>query len=248
MLTAGGELGNIVVNGLARRVGVLSVIEEVPESKLVVIRRRMRLCGLVSTAGQVAFGLQQHLARPRRRVRLEAIWREHGLDPRPNPAIARRQVPSINSEACRALLREAEPAVVVVYGTRIIGAATLRAVDAPFINYHAGINPKYRGQHPAYWARACGDDANCGVTIHLVDCGVDTGGILYQARVALGREDTIATCQHVQAAAALPLLARAVEDALAGRLTARAVDLPSRLWFPPTLWSYLATGLVRGVW
>ncbi len=82
----------------------------------------------------------------------------------------------------------------------------------------------------------------------MVDQGVDTGAVLYQAQVAFAPEDTISTYQHVQAATALPLFARALEDAIAGRLRPRRVSLPSQLWFPPTLWAYLTTGLTRGVW
>lgn len=47
---------------------------------------------------------------------------------------------------------------------------------------------------------------------------------------------------------ALPLVVMAVEDALAGRLAPHRVDLPSRQWFHPTLWSYFRTGLKQGVW
>ena len=155
---------------------------------------------------------------------------------------------SVNSPECRALLARLNPAVVGVYGTRILQPATLASVAASFINYHAGINPKYRGQHPGYWALAEGDAENAGVTIHLVDEGVDTGSVLYQTRVTFAPEDTIASYQHLQAAHAIPLFARAIEDAKAGRLVPRAVDLPSRQYFPPTLWGYLATGLSRGVW
>jgi folate-dependent phosphoribosylglycinamide formyltransferase PurN len=248
LMTAGGELGNIVVNGIAALLGPVVVIEERPEAKLDIIRRRLRLCGPVMTLGQIAFGLHQKLTSGRRKARLEAIWRQYGLEPRSRSGMVVHRVPSVNSEECRDLLRRLDPAVVAVYGTRIIGAATLGAVSCPFINYHAGINPKYRGQHPGYWARACGDEANCGVTIHVVDRGVDTGQVLYQARVALGAEDTIATYQHVQAAHALPLFARAIVDGEVGRLRPRTVELPSNLWFPPTLWRYLATGLSRGVW
>jgi hypothetical protein len=49
-------------------------------------------------------------------------------------------------------------------------------------------------------------------------------------------------------ATALPLVIRAVEDALAGQLRPHRVELPSRQWFHPTVWGYYATGLTRGVW
>jgi len=247
VLTSKHALSRIVVNGLANRLGPLTVLAEEPESKVEVIRRRIRLLGPFEAFGQVALGLALRLDR-RRAARLERVLREHGLESRPNPAVTVLSVPSVNSDACRAHLSRLAPDVVAVYGTRLLGRATLAAVEAPFINYHAGITPKYRGQDPAYWALATGDVENAGVTIHLIDEGVDTGAVLYQARVEFGSDDTIATYQYVQAATAIPLFARAIEDALARRLSPKTVDLPSRKWFPPTLWGYLTTGFVRGVW
>ena len=144
--------------------------------------------------------------------------------------------------------RRTPPDVVVVYGTRIIKRQTLQCTSAPFINYHAGINPKYRGQNGAYWARSQRDPAHAGVTVHLVDEGVDTGDVLYQATTEFSFADNIATYQHRQMATALPLLIRAIEEALAGRLSPRRVNLPSRQWFHPTLWSYVHTGVLKGVW
>ena len=138
--------------------------------------------------------------------------------------------------------------MVVVYGTRIIKRATLSSVAAPFINYHAGVNPKYRGQNGAYWARSQRDPAHAGVTVHLVDEGVDTGEVLYQSATDFSPADNIATYQHRQMATALPLLIRAIEDALSRRLAPHRVALPSRQWFHPTLWGYLRTGMLQGVW
>lgn len=248
MLIAGGTLANILVNALSDHFGRISVLEEEPESKLAIMRRRARLIGWRQALGQAAFGLVQKLIARRSAARLAAICDRHGLDPRPDPALAIRGIGSVNSEACRAALRELAPDVVVVYGTRIIKRDTLQSGPAPFINYHAGVNPKYRGQNGAYWARSNRDPAHAGVTVHLVDEGVDTGDVLYQAAVEFAANDNIATYQHRQMATALPLLVWAIEDALAGRLCPRRVELPSRQWFHPTLWGYLRTGVKLGVW
>ena len=237
-----------MINGLARRLGALTVIEEQPEPKSVIIRRRARRLGWPAAIGQVGFGLAQRALTRFSRQRLEGIWREHHLDPTIDPGIAVHKVDSVNSDAGIALLQTLRPAVVGVYGTRILKPATLRCIDAPFINYHAGVNPKFRGQHPAYWALSTGEVGLAGVTIHLVDDGVDTGDVLYQSPVEFSPTDNVATYQHRQAAVALPLFAAGIEDALAGRLRPRRVDLPSQLWFPPTLWRYVYTGLVRRVW
>jgi folate-dependent phosphoribosylglycinamide formyltransferase PurN len=248
VLIAGGPLAHMLVNALIDHFGPISVLKEPPEPKLEIVRRRARLVGWSEALGQAAFGLVQKLIARRSAARLAAICDRHGLDPRPDPALAVRDIGSVNSDACRDALRELRPDVVVVYGTRIIKRQTLGSVAAPFINYHAGINPKYRGQNGAYWARSNADPAHAGVTIHLVDEGVDTGDVLYQACAEFAPDDNIATYQHRQMAVALPLLVRAIEDALAGHLRPRRVELPSRQWFHPTLWGYVRTGVKQGVW
>lgn len=250
MLTAGGTLSTITVNSLARRFGAASiaVVEEEPEPKAVFLRRRLAKLGLIEVAGQLAFAVAQKIAARSSAARIAQICALAGLDDSTDPAIAVCRVPSVNSHECRTALAAIEPTVVIVHGTRIIRRDTLRAVSAPFINFHAGINPKYRGQHGGYWARAERDHSNVGVTIHLIDEGVDTGGVLYQAPFAATARDNINTYQYLQTAVAQPLLIQAAEDALAGRLRPRTVDLPSRQWFHPTLWSYLRTGLAHGIW
>lgn len=248
VLIAGGPLASMLVNGLFRDFGPIIVLREEPESKLAIVRRRAKLVGWPQALGQAAFGFLQKAIVRASRQRLDAIWRRHNLDPNLDPAIAVREVGSVNSLACREALRAIDPQVVIVYGTRIIKPATLACIRAPFINYHAGVNPKYRGQNGAYWARSNGDAEHAGVTVHLVDDGVDTGDVLHQARTAFAWGDNIATYQHRQMATALPLVVRAVEEALGGRLAPRRVELPSRQWYHPTLWGYLHTGVVRGVW
>lgn len=248
LLMSGSQLGACVANDLARRFPDLVIIAEPPETKATIIRRRARLLGWLPTLGQVACGvllrMAEGLAEPRRRHIVERL----GVASQIDPSLTVHRVPSVNSQACHDLLRELAPSVVAVYGTRILRPATLAATGAPFINYHAGINPKYRGQHPAYWALVADDAPNAGVTIHLVDKGVDTGDVLYQAPVTFAPADTILTYQWVQLETALPLLNRAIEDARHGCLAPRRVSLPSKQYFPPTLWSYLWNGLTKRVW
>ena len=240
----------MLVNGFCGHFGAVSCCRRSPRPKLAIVRRRARLIGWRQALGQAAFGVVQKLiiARAARR-RLAAIWERHGLDPRPDPAIARArgrlgELGSVPRDA----LRELRPDVVVVYGTRIIKRATLRCVAAPFINYHAGVNPKYRGQNGAYWARSNARSRAC--RRHRAP---GRRGRRHRRRALPGPRrvrsaDNIATYQHRQMAVALPLLIRAVEDALAGRLAPRRVELPSRQWFHPTLWAYFRTGLAQGVW
>jgi hypothetical protein len=72
--------------------------------------------------------------------------------------------------------------------------------------------------------------------------------VLYQARLTPTHADNYATFPYLQLAAALPLMEQAARDALAGKLAPQTVNLPSRLWSHPTIWSYVAAGLRRGAW
>ncbi len=247
LLVAGGTLAERVQRHLAARFPSLVVLQEQPETRWQIIRRRLRLLGPMAVLGQTLafFAIRMNAGRARQRA--EEI---EAADPLPAATAAPRviQVGTVNSKRCRRALQLIRPRAVAVYGTRIIRQATLDCIDAPFINYHAGINPKYRGQHPAYWALAAGDAANAGVTVHLVDKGVDTGDVLYQAGVEYSPRDTIATYQAVQLATGVELLSRALDDALNDRLRTHRVGLPSKQWFPPTIWQYVWNGAVKGVW
>jgi folate-dependent phosphoribosylglycinamide formyltransferase PurN len=168
-----------------------------------------------------------------------------GLRDAPPPEPLR--VTSANAPETLEALRDLKPDVIVVNGTRILSRALLGGAPAPFINMHAGITPLYRGVHGGYWALAQGDPANCGVTVHLVDPGVDTGEVLYQARVQPTPRDSYFTYPYLQLAAGVPLLLRAVEDALQGRLAPMRAQGSSAQWSHPGLTGYLWRRLARGV-
>lgn len=248
VLSGGGPLPWIMVNAVIERFGPVTVIEEDKEPTAVLLRRRMRLLGVVSTIGQVAFALLLKLLQKTSAGRTRQIMSAAGLNPVPGKNSTAIKVQSINSEARRNALRQAAPEVVIVFGTRIIREKTLSCIDAPIINYHAGINPAYRGVNGGYWALACADHKNAGVTVHLVDKGVDTGGILYTAPFKAEPGDNFVTYPFLQAAAGQPIVIKALEDALNGRLKTIKSDLPSKQWFYPTLWLYFWYGLSRGAW
>jgi methionyl-tRNA formyltransferase len=233
---------------LAARLPALAVIVEHPMSRSLVLRRRIRRLGLAHVGGQLAFMLFQRMQQQTAKRRIAEIARVAGLDARWPDESEIIRVPSVNSPECIGQLQRLQPQAILVVGTRMIARDVLRAVDAPYVNYHAGITPKYRGVHGGYWAKVEGDQDNFGVTVHLVDEGIDTGEVLYQARLSPTAKDNYSTYPYLQLAAALPLLERAARDAMAGTLRTQKVDLPSRLWSHPTLWHYIKAGWRSGVW
>lgn len=248
VLCAGGPLAWIMINALRQRFRSVVVLEEKPESKGLLIRRRAKLIGWASALGQVAFAVALKVLHKTSAARKAEIAKAKDLDPTPSNAVPWYTIGSVNSDACRSALQRLRPAVVVVLGTRIIRRETLHCVDVPFLNYHPGLNPKYRGMNGGYWALAEDDPAHAGVTIHLIDEGVDTGAILYTATFEPTQKDNFVTYYFLQAAAAIPILIDAVEDALAGRLAPKTSGLPSKQWFHPTLWQYFRTGISKGIW
>jgi hypothetical protein len=238
----------IIINALVERFGPMTVIAEQRQGKLDLIRKRMKRLGPITVLGQIGFVLLQSLIGKRSQRRIKEIVETNNLDPNPNASCTVLPVGSVNAMACRAALAMVKPDVVVVIGTRIIGRQTLEAIKVPLINCHSGVNPKYRGQAGGYWALAMGDPENAGVTVHLVDKGVDTGAVLYQDRIAATKDDTFSSVYFLQAAAIRPLAVKAVQDALSGSLEPIRVNLQSQQYYHPTLWFYLWTGLTKGVW
>ena len=238
----------IIINALVARFGPVHVIAEKREDKWVLFRKRMKRHGLLTVLGQAGFVMLQKLIDRRQKGRVAEIMRDMKLNANPNPDCEVYEVGSVNSMACRASLAMIKPDVVVVMGTRILGKETLSAISVPLINSHAGWNPCYRGQAGGYWALAHGDVDRAGVTIHLVDEGVDTGAILYQERFKATPKDSYSTYFSIQAGVARSLVIQAVEDAIAGQLKPFRSEADSRQFYHPTLWSYLYTGFRRGVW
>lgn len=71
---------------------------------------------------------------------------------------------------------------VISYGYRhILKKSIIESSKAPIINLHISYLPWNRGAHPNFWSFF--DCTPSGVSIHLVDEGVDTGPILYQRYV-----------------------------------------------------------------
>lgn len=189
LLIADGPLGKCVANRLSERFPELTVIQEEPEGKWDVVRRRARHCGWSAALGQAAFGLVYKLGNRKHEHRRQKILSGSGLSPTLRPDLDVHRVPSINADGCEALLKNLKPDVVAVYGTRLIKPRLLQSFSVPFLNYHAGITPMYRGQHPAYWALVNREraerrsyDSCCRLRRRYRTCALPGTGSLLQGR------------------------------------------------------------------
>jgi methionyl-tRNA formyltransferase len=247
MLVGKDESSDIMYHALKKEFDVVWVIREEPVSRKKLLQNRMKKLGFVTVLGQVLFMVLNKVLAKMASPRIKEIKAHEKMDDTPIDRSKLVEVESVNDARVISLLRESHPDVVVVNGTRIIAPKILDAVDAPFLNTHAGITPKYRGVHGGYWALAENDAAHCGVTVHLVDTGIDTGDVLYQETISPTEQDSFNTYPLLQLAAAIPLMKQALRDVAQGILHPQKPDLPSGLWYHPTLWKYLAVFLERGV-
>jgi methionyl-tRNA formyltransferase len=102
--------------------------------------------------------------------------------------------------------------LLVLVGADIVPPAMLAIPRTATINAHYGLLPAYRGMNVTEWSVFNGDPI--GVTVHMVDSGIDTGDILMQEELPLEPGDTLASLRtkHQQLSARL-----LVEAALALR-------------------------------
>lgn len=109
--------------------------------------------------------------------------------------------------------------VVMAFG-QILPPAVLGLPRHGCVNLHASLLPKYRGAAPIQWALVHGETMT-GVTLMLMDEGMDTGPILAQRALAIGPDETAGRLHDRLAELAADLLVESLPDYLGGRLVPR---------------------------
>lgn len=251
MISGPGEYPIMVYNYLiANGLEIERLIVEEPISTTIFLKRRIKKLGIINVLGQI---LNRVLIVPLLKItsakRLQEIKELGQLNTTPPKDNIVSKVTSVNSRECIELLQKIDPTIVVIVNTRILNKRTLSSIPGKFINIHAGITPKYRGWHGGYWALVNKDKENCGVTIHLVDEGIDTGGILYQGIIDPTPNDNYYTYPFVQLLTGLPLIKKAVDDALTNNLNPKKSEGTSDndVYYHPTIWEYLWNRVFKNV-
>ena len=84
-------------------------------------------------------------------------------------------------------LEEIKPDFIVSYNYKhLVPEEVVEAYFPKIINLHISLLPYNRGYHPNVWSFL--EDTPKGVTIHLIDKGVDTGDILLQKEVFIDED------------------------------------------------------------
>lgn len=224
-----------------------TVIIEQPFRGIALAKSRLKKIGAWKLGGQVLFNIFiVRLLRVTSAKRIKQIISGNQLDTTPLPREKIQHVNSVNDQACLEILQKEKPGLVIVNGTRIISKNILDNVSAVFVNMHTGITPQYRGVHGGYWALVQNDPEHCGVSIHLVDKGIDTGGVLYQQKISVTKKDNFVTYPYLQLAEGVSLMQKAIGDFTEEKLQPyKPTGTGSKLWSHPTIWSYLYQWMFR---
>jgi len=245
MLVGLSESANILYNAIKDNVEVIAVIQEEPPSKISFIKNRIKRLGFFRVFGQIIFVLYSKLLYRLSRYRIDEILQNSNLKASEFDSNILYRVNSINSQEAIELLQKFEYDLIIINATRIISATVLDSVDKKFINIHAGITPKYRGVHGGYWALVEDDKEHCGVTLHFVDSGIDSGQIISQAVIDITPKDNFCTYPYLQLAKGVTLLKRFL---LEDKINYSKVDnIESKLWYHPTIWEYFYNFLIKGI-
>jgi methionyl-tRNA formyltransferase len=125
----------------------------------------------------------------------------------------------------------AECAVVVAYG-QILPRTLLDSFPLGALNVHASVLPKYRGAAPIHRSILEGDAAT-GVSIMLLDSGMDTGPVLSRRELPIAEGDTFGTIHDRLALLGADLLIETLVSWKAGRIQPRAQDNSLATYAPP---------------
>lgn len=134
-------------------------------------------------------------------------------------------VPSHNSEACRKIIENAKPDVIVVYGTAIIHEPIFSLAQKITLNMHTGLSPYYRGDSTLFWPVYYNEPDKLGVTVHELVASVDGGDIAATGRVHYESGDSEADLFAKGVKTGTSLYLDVVGKALAGTLNCTAQNL-----------------------
>lgn len=106
--------------------------------------------------------------------------------------------------------------VVAAYGL-LLPPDVLQATSGGALNIHASLLPRWRGAAPIQRALLSGD-RETGISIMLMDAGLDTGPMLAQRALPIRPDDDAGTLHDKLAVLGARMLVQALEDLPSGRV------------------------------
>lgn len=248
LLSGEKVFSRFLYNGLKNEFDIHAIIFEEPEDPKTIYERRKKKIGVIKAYGQSLFDkyiINRLVSSSKDRLR--EIVKQNNLDASKIPDEKIKLVRSVNDPETISLIQSLDPQIIIVNNTRILQKDILNSVSGYFINIHSGILPEYRGYSGGYWALVNNDKKNCGSTIHFVDEGIDTGSIICQGLIEVGKNDNYFTYAFLHLAKEIELLKKAIADITNNNFTITENNKKGKLRHGPTIWGYLFNRIVKNV-
>ena len=111
----------------------------------------------------------------------------------------------INSDSFLSFLESYKPTCIALYSVSIIRDRLINRFHNKLFNVHAGLSPYYRGTATNIWPILNHEVEYIGMTVHHIDKGIDSGGLILQGRTNFDIDDDTHTmaCKNTILAAEL---------------------------------------------
>lgn len=244
-----GESNNIVYSFLKNNYDLVGVVIDGPSDRKKFIKRRIKKLGWFKVVSQLLFmkGIIP-LLKFESRKRTEELANSYSFEIESVMSDENKFLPTtINNSEVIHHVKKINPDLIIVNGTRIIKKKIIDGVGVSMVNMHVGITPKYRGVHGGYWALTNNDAKNCGVTAHLIDPGIDTGGVISQRTIKITNRDNYCTYPVIQVIEGLKCYEDAIKQVENNNIKIIKNNLESKLYYHPTIFDYFYYRLFKGV-
>jgi methionyl-tRNA formyltransferase len=245
VLCTEGKNSKLLVDFLSKNLNVKAVFIEPPESRIKILKRRIKSLGFFKALGQVAFQLFI-LPFIRSKNRTNEILSSSKWNDSEIKKDLIHSINSVNEIDLEEIIKHHSVHLIFINGTKIITKKQLAKINIPILNIHVGITPQFRGVHGGYWALREEKPDLFGVTLHLVDQGIDTGGVIAQKVIETKRTDNFKTYPLLQYLGGIALIEENLNQIKKSEIKPiESITKDSKLHSHPTFWQYLVGRMRR---
>ena len=134
-----------------------------------------------------------------KRIIIESLINKVGLEAKSHKKLTNKykipflKVNNPNDKDALEFLRKQSPDIILSIGSHILKKPFLEIPSIGVFNVHMGILPEYRGIGVTEWPiiERRLKDVGLGITLHIMERGVDTGPIIIKRRIPVDSSDTI---------------------------------------------------------
>jgi folate-dependent phosphoribosylglycinamide formyltransferase PurN len=146
-----------------------------------------------------------------------------------------------NTSAVQSFIRKLRPDLIVARCKHLLKREVFEIPPLGTFVMHPGVCPEYRNAHGCFWALACNDLENVGMTLLKIDAGVDTGPVYGDFRTEFDEQnESHIVIQHRMVFDNLEALEDRFREIAAGEARPFSTEgRASRTWGQPWLTEYL---------